>query len=273
VIRTLVDALARMRTADHSRARDHAVDLVRDLPFGDDLDLDLIRDHALDAIRELDLARDFDLARDYARDLEVTRARSHDNASRHARTRVDAIVYILREARIRVAALDLGPTRTSVLDLTIARARRSIGEISDELNQQPNDASSLAAVQEHAGSLARDLQALRDAARIVAGNRELELLDVLAAYLADRLGLPNLKELEQAEIVNFLDDFTKADLSGVDVEEVDLAGVRWSVHTTQWPSRAVAEQIREESREMVPGSGLYVVTGRGETINTEALRV
>jgi hypothetical protein len=73
------------------------------------------------------------------------------------------------------------------------------------------------------------------------------------------LGFDRLDGLATALLNGALDDFTQADLSNVDLADVDLTGVRWSMTTTQWPSNRYKDAVLQRSRQITPGSSIYVV--------------
>jgi hypothetical protein len=57
--------------------------------------------------------------------------------------------------------------------------------------------------------------------------------------------------------------FTGADLSAVDLTDLDLGGLRWD-DQTRWPSPEWAERMRRASVEHPPGSGTFVVLPEGQ---------
>ncbi|MFC9329551.1 hypothetical protein [Kitasatospora sp. NPDC057015] len=85
------------------------------------------------------------------------------------------------------------------------------------------------------------------------------LTRALAAQVGELLGLGEPEALDLEFLSETLDDFTTADLSAADLTHVDLAGVRWSELRTRWPTEISVEQLREDSRETLPGSGIYVI--------------
>jgi hypothetical protein len=56
-----------------------------------------------------------------------------------------------------------------------------------------------------------------------------------------------------------LDDFTTADLADATLAGVRLDGIHWSVWGTRWPPGFDSERLKAESREVDPGSGVYLV--------------
>ncbi|MCI3278941.1 hypothetical protein [Streptomyces cylindrosporus] len=87
--------------------------------------------------------------------------------------------------------------------------------------------------------------------------------DLLARTHADSvarlLGLPDPDGLAAAILAGALDDFTEADLGDVDLTDVDLTGIQWSDTGTRWPPGTDMVALRGKSRELEPGSGVYVI--------------
>ncbi|MFE6050425.1 hypothetical protein ACFQ6N_06710 [Kitasatospora sp. NPDC056446] len=99
----------------------------------------------------------------------------------------------------------------------------------------------------HGGDLTRAVQ-------------EVEYLTrALAAQVGELLGLGEPENLDLEFLSEILDDFTAADLSTTDLTRVDLAGVRWSELRTRWPAEISVDRLREDSRETLPGSGIYII--------------
>ncbi|MFG3054527.1 hypothetical protein ACGFZP_26705 [Kitasatospora sp. NPDC048239] len=90
--------------------------------------------------------------------------------------------------------------------------------------------------------------------------REVEYLTrALAVQVGELLMLGEPETLDLEFLSEVLDDFTTADLSSADLTRVDLAGVRWSELRTRWPAEISIDRLREDSRETLPGSGIYVI--------------
>ncbi|MER6366700.1 hypothetical protein [Kitasatospora sp. NPDC001527] len=90
--------------------------------------------------------------------------------------------------------------------------------------------------------------------------QEVEYLTrALAVQVGELLGIGEPESLDLEFLSEVLDDFTTADLSTADLTQVDLAGVRWSEFRTRWPAEISVDQLREDSRETLPGSGVYIV--------------
>ncbi|MEU1507917.1 hypothetical protein [Kitasatospora sp. NPDC005748] len=81
----------------------------------------------------------------------------------------------------------------------------------------------------------------------------------LAAQVGELLGLGEPETLDLEFLSETLDNFTSADLSAADLTRVDLAGVRWSELHTRWPAEISVDRLREDSRETLPGSGIYII--------------
>ncbi|MEU3567564.1 hypothetical protein AB0E96_03900 [Kitasatospora sp. NPDC036755] len=93
--------------------------------------------------------------------------------------------------------------------------------------------------------------------------RAVQEVEYLARALASRVGelfgLGEPEALDLEFLSEILDDFTTADLSTADLTHVDLAGVRWSELRTRWPTEVSIDRLREDSRETLPGSGVYII--------------
>ncbi|MEV6976912.1 hypothetical protein [Kitasatospora sp. NPDC093806] len=90
------------------------------------------------------------------------------------------------------------------------------------------------------------------------------MLDMTAGTLSGQGSVPDLCTIF---LDGTLDDFTDADLTDIDLTGVDLTGVHWTPDGTRWPSTVDIEQLRAESVETPPGSGVFVVrpgTARAE---------
>ncbi|MFJ9690768.1 hypothetical protein [Kitasatospora sp. NPDC101183] len=85
------------------------------------------------------------------------------------------------------------------------------------------------------------------------------LTRALATQVGELLDLGEPASLDLEFLSEILDDFTTADLSSTDLTRVDLAGVRWSEVRTRWPAAISIDQLREDSRETLPGSGIYII--------------
>ncbi|MGW2785920.1 hypothetical protein ACWC3X_32500 [Streptomyces populi] len=56
------------------------------------------------------------------------------------------------------------------------------------------------------------------------------------------------------------------DLSDVDLTGIDLSGVRWSEHTTQWPSVIDIEDLKARSDQAPPYNGIWIVRSGTATV-------
>lgn len=84
-------------------------------------------------------------------------------------------------------------------------------------------------------------------------DRDLDLADVLTRGLQEA----------HSNLSDAANNFTGADLTGVDLDRVDLAWLRWDADT-QWPSREWAERMRRASAEHPPGTGIFTVLPEAE---------
>jgi hypothetical protein len=98
-----------------------------------------------------------------------------------------------------------------------------------------------------------------DADLTVALARAGDLALLLDEAASRALGIQDLGGVGTALLDGALDDFTRTDLSAADMVGADLVGVRWSPRGTRWPSTTDVEQLRDNSRETTPESGIYVV--------------
>ncbi|MEU8364899.1 hypothetical protein AB0C27_53690 [Nonomuraea sp. NPDC048882] len=73
------------------------------------------------------------------------------------------------------------------------------------------------------------------------------------------LGRFDLPSFTATSVEDFLDDFTTSDLRGLDLADVDLAGVHWSLSCTLWPSSIHIEDMKARSFELEDEPGTYVV--------------
>ncbi|WP_186001237.1 hypothetical protein [Streptomyces sp. IB201691-2A2] len=247
--------LARARDRDLAlalaRDRDHVSDLVRDLTLaralGRALGRNLPRGFNLDGAR--DLVRDLDYALDCARRVPRIRVRylvpisvrdfiCNLNARRtgcytytlNADERVRYLV--VRRDRARDFIHDVDPVRDSIRDLA-----RDLARILDPAR---DPASSLARV--------RDLVRPPDLAR----NPDPDHDPVQAHDLA--------RDCIKAHgnLTDAATNFVGADLTAVDLVEIDLAGIRWDSNT-RWPTPEWTARIRRTSIEDPPGSGVFIV--------------
>jgi hypothetical protein len=169
----------------------------------------------------------------------------------------------LARARTLSHGLERALDRYRDLDRAIDRDRAR--SLAVDLDLAP--ACALARDLGHAGDLDRArLLALdlgRSLARARTGTRS--LASELAGALSNSLGIEHVDELAAALLDGALDDFSQADLSGVDLADIGLVGVRWSLSGTNWPPGVDVEALMRQSEETGPGSGIYVITRRGET--------
>ena len=246
----LISTLDKAGDLTRALGRTWSLDLTRaNLPRrADDLERRLIdidaRARALtsepsDIARAVELARDhitpvcataLDLARALASDLDRSLIRAADNTHDstglgHARYLVVHTYLTENLVRVRKLVAPLGLTADLVAD--IERAYTRARELESDLERIGGDASKLRV------GVAR-------AAAMLLGVRESVELGV---------GLLN----------GSLDDFVDADLGQMDLADIDLSGVRWSLRGTRWPAALDVGRLQRASQETAPGSQIYVV--------------
>ncbi|WP_327718587.1 hypothetical protein OG381_26605 [Streptomyces sp. NBC_00490] len=84
----------------------------------------------------------------------------------------------------------------------------------------------------------------------------------LALEAGHRLRLPTADGLVAALLDGTLDDFTDADLTGVNPNDPGLNGIQWSDPGTRWPPGTDIEALRNRSEETSPYSRVYVLGRR-----------
>ena len=269
-------------TRDLARARDLDLDLARNLDLDLARTLDLARDLApdLDLDRDLDFARDFNFARDFARARTLDFARDLARALALDSALDSALDRDLDRAldRARARARDLARALDSALDRARDRALDRAGARARDLARALDSALDRALDSALDRARARHLDRALDSALDRALDRALDLARILARELVPVLGrqfgLQNIEELASAFLAGALDDFSRADLSGIDLTSVDLLGVRWSEWDTRWPPGTDIERLRSASEETEPGSGVFVITRpRGTDRTSEEVRV
>ncbi|MFF4276456.1 hypothetical protein [Streptomyces sp. NPDC001536] len=125
-----------------------------------------------------------------------------------------------------------------------------------------------------------DAHALTDTLDAAARARDPERVrayDLIARPLADglarearrRLHLPTTDGLVAALLDGTLDDFTDADLTGVNPNDPALNGIQWSETGTRWPPGTDIDALRNRSEETSPYSRVYVL-GRRPKGNSRA---
>lgn len=125
-----------------------------------------------------------------------------------------------------------------------------------------------------------DAHALTDTLDAAARARDPERVrahDLVARPLADslvreagrRLHLPATDGLVAALLDGTLDDFTDADLTGVNPNDPALNGIQWSETGTRWAPGTDVEALRNRSEETSPYSRVYVL-GRRPKGNSRA---
>ncbi|WP_344469684.1 hypothetical protein [Kitasatospora kazusensis] len=207
-----------------------------DLHYG----LGFDRYHGMARPRAVALARD--TAQELARELDRRAA-----LGRQSRDLAHEIVALLEPTYAAVdRAVSVGRMLAGTLAETIANClqqRRRIPTVA-------------------VGALTRAV-ARGDSVRALVGAGQ--LVEALSTQIAELVGLGEADQLDLVLLSDLLDDFTRADLSTADLTGVDLAGVRWSELHTCWPEDLDIERLKEDSREIPPGSGIYIVEPGAET--------
>jgi hypothetical protein len=194
---------------------------------------------------------------------------------------VDRIHYSIprpREPHVtetRAQRDNLSRASSRVLELTAALTARfnqvrspvpGRGELSQALDRALEHARDRAEILGH--DLRRDLDhhSGRDHTQVF--GRALDparmIAHLTAVTVGDVLGVGQPEGLAVALLDGMLDDFTQADLSRADLGGLILAGVRWSESGTVWPSGTDVDALRARSREVTPGTGIYVIAGPGD---------
>jgi hypothetical protein len=233
-------------TRDVAVAQDH---LTRD--HARDLDLDLVRalahdlDHAFSRSKDTECDRDGDFVRGLERasalnraltlDLERGTDRNHPHTIARDLDRVRAMLRVLD--RVRVRGRSQGPSLGLLLDRAHSRTR------------------DLELALERVGSHERVLTSTIVAIRVNEVSRAIGMVLDQEAPALDR-----------DSVHAFINDFTMADLRAVDLDGVNLAGVRWSETGTQWPPAVDVQELKSRSEETPPHSGIWVVQSGTATV-------
>ncbi|MGK5728917.1 hypothetical protein [Streptomyces sp. URMC 124] len=261
LLRTLTPA-ERLALRNHPNVKAAGQALVRALTSARDLDqvLDLASLYG----RAVGLA--LDLAHDLARALDPSRALDHDLD--RALTRARACARAL--ARDRACELE------SALAREIARARNFVRDHARYLEIDRARSRARARFLALALARARDLDLALALALELARDGDLDfglIFDIRTAEVGRAIGMALHQEppaLDKDSLDALLDDFTTADLSNANLTGIDLSGIRWSEHTTQWPSTNDIEDLKARSDETPPGSGTWVVRSGTTTIRNLA---
>jgi hypothetical protein len=196
-----------------------------------------------DLVRVRDIARDLDIDHDVVRRFDL--GYTIDNIARDLDTGGN-IAHVLAIDLAR----DVFLTLTLDLNLDLARTHDSGLALAHDLNlalaHEIRDALVLDRVPDRALELARDIA------------------HQTALTAGSALGITQVEGLAAGLLDGALDDFTQADLAHVDLSGRDLTGVRWSDWGTTWPPGIDIDALRARSRELAPGTGVYVVTNPGD---------
>lgn len=188
------------------------------------------------------------------RALEYTRALDYEIL----RDRVQALEKAFAVQRILTqdiaAQFDLDPALGSALDIESMVAKT---EILASLLSRPLNLGSIAD-QAFINDLVEQLAKFE----LDRASRSAETLSTLIGTRNLGLGpLPEiLKDLIEARdnLLDTANNFCGADLSDVNLEGVDLVGVRWD-NATRWPTSEWAARLYRASVEDPPGSGVFTV--------------
>ena len=227
--------------------------LARDLDRAHDLGL------GLNIGRDRELAFSLNLARAAALnlDLGLARTRALDRAFDLAFNLDLGLARAL--ARTRFPNPDLLPA----LERKLAHARKVAYRLSIDRVFTQGPGWDPARIRALARVWIRDRALPLELARAL--DRARELAATTAGVLSAQLGIAPPEGLTDALLNGALDDFSQADLSQVDLARIGLVGVHWSVSGTRWPPGLDVDALIQQSEETAPGSGIYVITRRGET--------
>ncbi len=252
----ILEVLDRDRDRHRALTRSHARDLVTAL----NLELDRAQglEHAIALVHgrqrsryrgrrdphpKLDLDLDLDLVRRRARDLahELDRDRDRDLNLNRARDLARAVI------RARARALDYAGDHTFVLD----RARGLAHDLDLKLDRSPWDLT-------------------LDGARVLA----LDFVREVSLAVGRILGVERVEHLvglAVALVDGALDNFTRADLTHIDLSGHNLTGVRWSVSGTKWPEGTDIAVLKTRSQEIDPDTFVISAPGGPPRIPSKAL--
>ncbi|MFD4652653.1 hypothetical protein [Streptomyces sp. NPDC058441] len=275
-------------TRDLTRAHALALALAHDLDYAQHLAFDLairgnIRNGAFDSAASLGRAckRTLNEARDLVRDPHLARANDliRDIGEERETARALKRSHIFEEEELaRVGAVE------HAINRALARAR----ELTRALERHPHRVLSQTQARDLARDLARDfpsefthaydphlthaLNRTRDITRALDFDRtdnfdltgaldsalglELDLDLILSPHLARAFADDLFKAHDN--LTDAANTFVGADLTAVDLVEVNLAWIRWN-RDTQWPTPEWTARIRTASVENPPGSGVFVV--------------
>ncbi|MET9792095.1 MULTISPECIES: hypothetical protein [Streptomyces] len=268
---TSVSAPTRLALRSHHRVASATRVLGRDRSYARELDLS----RASTEDRHLPLVMALLLARDLSRDL--VRALEEVTKSLDAHRDVEAayaqeLALSRRLARAVVEARDLEAHELVIHVRTIGRAPflgHGLRQIVGQAHRH-----NLALVLSHIKDLDRDLDTAlyfvhgQERARDNTFTRA--LLEIrtnqVRRALDQAVGRP-LPGTEDEGVIEFLNDFTKADLRQATLVDVDLSGILWSEYGTQWPTSLDVEELKRQSEETPPGSKVWIVRADTTTVS------
>ncbi|MFI8194871.1 hypothetical protein ACIF8T_40330 [Streptomyces sp. NPDC085946] len=248
------------------RARNLVRDLARDLTrrLDHDLDLTLAAGLTLDRLSAHALDRARGLARGLDRDLSRVRTRAHHRA--RARDVAHDLDLALASAADLTHSLDLTRARARAADLT--RALDHAYDLDRILARDLNHSLTRTRDRDRVAGRALDRASAHDLERV-----RVVIFEVRTAEVRRAIGLALRREppaLDEDSLYTLLDDFTTANLSDTNLTSVDLSGVHWSEHNTQWPPTIDVENLKTRSDETPPGSGIWIVRSGTATIRNLA---
>jgi hypothetical protein len=223
---------------------------VRSLSIADEIFAasDLSRDRILGLVRALDV--DLDRAQDRAQERRLD--------LRLSRTHVSELVRNLTGSAPSYAAPPRGSTLSLVRELALVLSLCLHHHHSDLISARAGLLSSNV----HGGLLVNRYEDL-DLVRVLGQARDLD--NQIGLAVSHALGVQPAEGLSAALLDGALDDFTRTNLAHVDLRGRDLTGVRWSEWGTRWPPETDVGLLRARSREVAPGTGIYVITNPGES--------
>lgn len=226
---------------DRANARASAADLA--------VDLARIRSRELKDI-DLEFLHDLARARDLAHDLARARLRHFADVRDLARVRDLAL------ARVRDLTLDRALIRVRERVLDLHRHFHLDGDLDFVLHMYRDP------------DFGRDLYRAcdLDLDRVRSLDRAVALLLVLdrererERQRAGELDPVHALEIVEARsnLVDAADNFIGADLSNVNLDVLNLVGVRWG-NSTRWPTPEFKADVQKASEEDPPGSGVFIV--------------
>lgn len=245
-----VVAAYRALTRDIAVAQDH---LTRD--HAHDLDLDLV--HAL--------ARDLD----QALRLSVGTERVRNDVLRRGLERVCSLNVALTLDLERTTGRHCERNHPHALARDLDRVRAMLRVFDRVRVHGRRERASLGLLIDRAHSRIRDLELVLE--RVGTHDRVLTstIVNIRVNEVGRAIGMVLGREapvLDVDTVHAFINDFTTADLRSIDLNDIDLAGVRWSEAGTRWPPAVDVEELKSRSDETPVHSGIWVVRSGTATV-------